>query len=101
MWKNSGVAAQLRSLRRVACGVAGLTPKKDCEMDLVQIILTVCTLAMPEQCEDRKITIEWSGTLTRCVMDAPPYIAEWIDVHANLRAERWRCVYHGNEDERV
>ena len=70
-------------------------------MDFVHIILTVCTLAMPESCEERKISIEWSGTLTRCVMDAPPYIAEWINMHSNLRAERWRCVYPENEDEKV
>ena len=70
-------------------------------MELVHIILTVCSLAAPERCEDRSISIEWSGTLTRCVMDAPPYIAEWIDAHPNLRAERWRCVFPEIEDKKV
>jgi hypothetical protein len=70
-------------------------------MDIVQIILTVCTLSMPEQCEERRISIEWEGTLTRCVMVAPPYIAQWTDAHPNWRAERWRCVYPENEDEKV
>lgn len=70
-------------------------------MDIVHIILTVCTLSMPERCEERRLRLEWSGTLTRCVMDAEPYIAEWTDAHPNWRAERWRCVYPENEDEKV
>ena len=70
-------------------------------MELVNIILTVCTLSMPEQCEERRISLEWSGTLTRCVMDAPPYIAQWADSHPNWRPERWRCVYPEIEDKKV
>ena len=70
-------------------------------MDIVHIILTVCALAGPAHCEDRRISIEWAGPLTHCAMSAPPFIAQWVDEHPNWRAERWRCVYPGSEDEKV
>lgn len=70
-------------------------------MDLVHIILTVCTLSMPEHCEDRRISLEWAGSLARCSMDAPPYIAEWIGDHPNWRAERWRCLNDAVEEKKA
>ena len=70
-------------------------------MDIIQVILTVCALSAPDHCEDRRISLEWSGSLSHCAMAAPPYIAQWIDEHPNWRAERWRCVYPESEDEKA
>jgi hypothetical protein len=56
---------------------------------------------MPDHCEERQISLEWAGPLTRCVMDAPPYIAEWIESHPNWTAQRWRCDYPENEDKKA
>jgi hypothetical protein len=33
----------------------------------------------------------------QCVIQAPPYIAEWSDQHPAKRVTRWRCAYPGDQ----
>jgi hypothetical protein len=51
------------------------------EGGLIEIILTVCAIANPANCEEKYLQFAWDGSLRQCMMAAQPYIAEWIGQH--------------------
>jgi hypothetical protein len=67
-------------------------------MDLVELILTVCTLAHPASCEERRLSLVDEASLMQCMTQAPPVIAEWAGSHPGRQVVRWRCRYPGSED---
>jgi hypothetical protein len=67
-------------------------------MGLIELILTVCAVAQPNQCEDQHLQFESNGSGYHCVMAAPPFIAKWIDEHPKWVAVRWRCDQPGKKD---
>jgi hypothetical protein len=60
---------------------------------LIDLIVTVCALAVPTNCEEQHLRFNWNGSLRQCTMAAPPYIAQWIGEHPKWSAVRWRCEY--------
>jgi hypothetical protein len=60
---------------------------------LVELIVTVCALSLPNQCEDRHLSFLADMSLNQCVMNAPLYIAQWTNEHPKWFAVRWRCDY--------
>jgi hypothetical protein len=64
-------------------------------MGLIELIITVCALAQPSQCEEQHLQFAEAGSPAQCAMAAPPYIAKWVDEHPKWRAVRWRCDYPG------
>jgi hypothetical protein len=38
-------------------------------------------------------------SLHQCVMNAQPYIAQWINEHPKRVAVRWRCDYSGSKEK--
>jgi hypothetical protein len=66
-------------------------------MGLVELILTVCTLAQPESCQERHLSFVDLGSLMQCLKEAPPAIAQWAYNHPGQRVARWRCSYPGSE----
>jgi hypothetical protein len=38
-------------------------------------------------------------SLNQCVMNAQPYIAQWINGHPKWVAVRWRCDYGGSKEK--
>jgi hypothetical protein len=67
-------------------------------MGLIELIITVCALAQPGQCEEQHLQFAQVGSPAQCAMAAPPYIAKWIDEHPKWRAVRWRCDYPGKRE---
>jgi hypothetical protein len=67
-------------------------------MGLIEIVLTVCALALPDQCEEQHIQFTANMSLNQCVMMAQPYIARWINEHPKWMAVRWRCEYGGSQE---
>jgi hypothetical protein len=67
-------------------------------MGLIELIITVCALAQPTQCEEQHLQFSQAGSAAQCATAAPPYIAQWIDEHPKWRAVRWRCDYPGKRD---
>ena len=71
-------------------------------MNFVELILTVCTLAQPATCDERKLMFESAtGSTRNCMMQAMPYIAKWSGEHPNLTVTRWRCVTPGSEGDKI
>jgi hypothetical protein len=52
-------------------------------MGLIELIVTVCALSLPSQCEDQHFSFLADISLNQCVTSAPPYIAQWINEHPN------------------
>ena len=71
-------------------------------MVFVELILTVCTLAQPTACDERKLMLESAtGSTQNCMMQAMPYIAQWSGEHPNVTVTRWRCVAPGAEGDKI
>jgi hypothetical protein len=68
-------------------------------MGLVELIVTVCALSLPGQCEDQHLSFPANVSLHQCVMNAQPYIAQWINGHPKWVAVRWRCDYGGSKEK--
>jgi len=61
-------------------------------MGLIELVVTVCALSLPSQCEDQHLSFAADMSLNQCVMNAQPYIAQWISEHPKWVAVRWRCT---------
>jgi hypothetical protein len=70
-------------------------------LGMIEIILTVCAIANPANCEDKYIQFAWDGSLNQCMMAAQPYIAQWIGNHPQWTARKWTCEYPGNEKRKI
>lgn len=64
-------------------------------MGFIELVITVCAVAQPTQCEDRYLQYASGQSLRQCAMGAPPYIAQWIGEHPKWTAVRWHCEYPG------
>ncbi len=64
-------------------------------MGLIELVLTVCTIAQPAACEEQHLQFASSISLAQCAMAAPPYIAQWIGEHPRWTPVRWHCEYPG------
>jgi hypothetical protein len=70
-------------------------------MGLIEIVLTVCALAQPGNCEEKHLQFNASMSLNQCAMTAPPYIARWVEEHPKWTAVRWRCAYPSKRDRNI
>ena len=68
---------------------------------MIELILTVCALSAPSQCEEQRLPFVAQESLMQCMMEAPPYIAAWSDEHPSIRVTRWRCAYPGEGGQKI
>ena len=68
---------------------------------MIEIILTVCAIANPSNCEEKYLQFTFDGSIQQCMMAAQPYIAEWIGNHPEWMAKKWSCDYPGHEKRRI
>ena len=66
---------------------------------MLVLILTVCSLGSPDSCGETRLQFSAEESLMQCMMQAPPYIAQWADQHPGRQVTRWRCVYPGREGQ--
>ena len=64
---------------------------------MIELILTVCALSAPTQCDEHRLQFSSQESVMQCMMQAPPYIAEWSSQHPAQHVTRWRCAYPGDE----
>ena len=48
---------------------------------MIELILTVCALSAPSQCDEQRLQFVSQESLMQCMMQAPPYIAQWSNEH--------------------
>jgi hypothetical protein len=68
---------------------------------MIELILTVCALSAPGRCEEQKLQFVSQGSLMQCMMQAPPYVAEWSGEHPASRVMRWRCAFPGADGQKT
>jgi hypothetical protein len=68
---------------------------------MIELILTVCALNAPSQCEEQRLQFVSQGSLIQCMLQAPPYIAAWSEQHLAARVARWRCDYPGSANQKI
>jgi hypothetical protein len=57
------------------------------------LIMTVCSLSAPGDCGEARLEFTADETPMQCMMQAPPYIAQWSEEHPGKRVARWRCTF--------
>jgi hypothetical protein len=62
-------------------------------MGLIELVVTVCALSLPGQCEEQHLSFSADMSLNQCV------IAQWINEHPKWVAVRWRCDYGGSKEK--
>jgi hypothetical protein len=70
-------------------------------VQLVDLILLACSLTNTSECREYHILFETGGSLQSCMMQAQPYLAQWVGEHPNYRVARWRCAWPDREDEKI
>lgn len=71
-------------------------------MNLVDLIVMVCSLAHPQApCKERHLLFESSGSLTACLWQAQPYLAQWVGEHPDTRIASFRCAWPEAEDRPI
>jgi hypothetical protein len=68
-------------------------------MGLIEVVVTVCALTLPDRCKDQHLPFSADMPLNQCVVQAQPYIAQWINEHPKWVAVRWRCKYGASRQE--
>ena len=62
---------------------------------MLALILTVCTLAQPEQCAETRL-IYADVSPIQCALHGQEQAAAWAEDHPTLRVARWRCGRDGS-----
>ena len=60
---------------------------------MIELVLTVCTIAHPETCVDQRMLFDQDNTPQECMASAPPYIAKWAAGHRKWFVRKWKCRY--------
>lgn len=66
-------------------------------MNLVDLVVMLCSLANPAACEEKHLLFEAHGSLRTCMMEAQPYLAQYMGEHPDQRIVRWRCDWPDRE----
>jgi hypothetical protein len=64
-------------------------------MDLVDLVLTFCLLANPQECKVEHHYFENRGSLMACMFLAPSHMAKLVAERPGYRIAKWRCEYPG------
>jgi hypothetical protein len=68
-------------------------------MNLVDLIFIACSLASPTSCHEQHLLFQSQGSLKACVMQAQPYLAQWVGEHPGFRIARYHCDWPDREGE--
>jgi hypothetical protein len=68
-------------------------------MNVVELIVMVCSLLNPQACSEKRFVFEASGSLKSCMMQAQPYLAQWAGDHPDERIASFHCAWPGQERE--
>jgi len=70
-------------------------------MQWMDLIVLACALSNPGACKEYHLIFENAGSLRACMMQAQPYLAQWIGQHPNERVARWRCAWADEEGDKI
>jgi hypothetical protein len=62
-------------------------------MNFLELVMTVCTLANTNLCEDKRIRLDENVSVMECLVEAQPTMAQWVADNPNWKIMRWSCEY--------
>jgi hypothetical protein len=62
-------------------------------MNIIELVMTVCTVANLNLCEDKRIKLEANISVMACMMTAQPTMAQWVAENPDWQIKRWACEY--------
>ena len=65
---------------------------------MIAIIISACLMSDPSVCRDETVPLSAEVSPTRCIMAAPPHVAQWSEEHPGWQVVRWRCGPSGRRD---
>jgi len=68
---------------------------------MLVLIMTVCSLSAPDKCDEARLQFAADESLMQCMMQAQPYIAQWVGEHPDSQVKRWRCAYPEREGQGI
>lgn len=68
-------------------------------MDMVDLIVVVCSLTAGNACQENHMLFESRGSLAQCMIEAQPYMARWIGDHPDVQIKTWRCAWPDSEQQ--
>ena len=68
---------------------------------MIELILTVCALNAPSQCDEQRLQFVSQGSLMQCMMQAPPYIADWSDQHPASASRGGDALTRGDRQDLI
>jgi hypothetical protein len=66
-------------------------------MNMVELIVMVCSLQNANACSEKHFLFETYGSLNSCMMQAQPYLAQWAGDHPNDRIASFHCAWPEQE----
>ncbi|HKM62159.1 MAG TPA: hypothetical protein VJY39_06685 [Acidisphaera sp.] len=70
-------------------------------MQWVELIVLACNLADPSACKEYHLMFQSAGSLRACMMQAQPYLAQWVGEHPDVRVAKWRCAWPDQEGDKI
>lgn len=59
---------------------------------MIAIVLSACLVGDPGVCKSHRIPLTSDVDTTRCLAQAPPHFAKWVEQHPGWEIVRWRCT---------
>ena len=58
---------------------------------MIELAFTVCLLASPERCDERRLTFAETISTRVCMTQGQAELARWSEAHPKWRITRWKC----------
>ena len=59
----------------------------------LELIVTACLVAAPDQCEEHRLRLTYQGgDPGQCMYKSPTRIAQWQVMHPKWTVKSWRCA---------
>lgn len=68
---------------------------------LQELVLTVCLMATPAHCEERRVAFDYESGPLACMMSGHMLVPQWEAVHPKWRVEHWACAAPGMKPVRA
>jgi hypothetical protein len=65
---------------------------------MIAIVISACLTGDPGVCKDYRIPLAAHVDSGRCMVQAQPHFARWVEQHPGWTIKRWRCTSSDVQD---
>ena len=67
-------------------------------MPVIELVVTVCLMSTPDRCGNEHFPVYQDISLSSCVMQAMPTVAQWAGEHQEYLVKSWHCRYYADRE---